>query len=129
MDIDQIFEKSPRKLSGLRKRSLLARCFSFLDFFSNRPLMSLEPEEVFLDAQMDQSHKMEVPVNRRKFFFFYALAIVLFVILMGTAGWLQIIKGSAYLSQAEKTPDLLHNSGPYCQNYRAHLLFAVHSNP
>ncbi len=55
-----------------------------------------------MDAQMDQSHKMEVPVKRRKFFFFYALAIVLFVILMGTAGWLQIIKGSAYLSQAEK---------------------------
>jgi penicillin-binding protein 2 len=102
MDIDQIFEKSPRKLSGLRKKSLLARCFSFLNFLPSGPSMSLEPEEVFLDAQKDQSHKMEVSIKKRKFFFLFALAIILFAILMGRAGWLQVVEGSAYLSQAEK---------------------------
>ncbi|PIZ72447.1 MAG: penicillin-binding protein 2 [Candidatus Portnoybacteria bacterium CG_4_10_14_0_2_um_filter_44_20] len=102
MDIDQIFEKSPRKLAGLRQKSLLARYFSFLNFPPHGLKASLEPEEVFLDAQSDQGYKMEVPIKRRKFFFFYVLAIILFFILVGMAGWLQIIKGGAYLSQAEK---------------------------
>ncbi|MBI4837269.1 MAG: penicillin-binding protein 2 [Candidatus Portnoybacteria bacterium] len=64
--------------------------------------MSLELEEVFLDAQKDQTQKMETPIRRRVFILFYVMVIVLFTFLIGAAGWLQIVNGSSYLAQAEK---------------------------
>lgn len=85
MDLDQIFDKLPPKLS-------LQKTF----------LQSLEPEEIFLDAKRDQQHKVEAPIKKRNLAIFYGLIMVLFSFLVFNAGWLQIAKGAFYKSQAEK---------------------------
>lgn len=85
MDFDQIFDKLPPKLS-LNKTSW----------------RSLEPEEVFLDARKDQRQKVEEPIKKKSLIIFYSVIVFFLFVLIAEAGWLQLIKGAFYASQAEK---------------------------
>jgi penicillin-binding protein 2 len=85
MDFDQIFDKIPSKLS-IKKTSL----------------KRLEPEEVFLDARKDYAHKIESPIKKENFSIILSLIILAFLVLSFKAGWLQIVKGNYYKTQAEK---------------------------
>jgi penicillin-binding protein 2 len=85
MDFDQIFDKIPSKLS-IKKLSA----------------KRLEPEEVFLDARKDYSHKIESPIKKENFSIMLSLIILIFLALVFKAGWLQIVKGDCYKAQAEK---------------------------
>lgn len=85
MDLDQIFDKLPPKLS-----------------LGKTAWQKIEPEEVFLDARKDRQHKMEEPIKKRNFLLFYALVLVSLFGLVLEAGWLQIFNGKFYRVQAEK---------------------------
>lgn len=85
MDLDQIFDKLPPKLS-----------------LNKSAWQKIEPEEVFLDARKDRQHKMEEPIKRRNFLFLFGIVLIIFLGLLLKAGWLQILDGKIYSIQAEK---------------------------
>lgn len=89
MDLDQIFDKLPPKPT--------------INYSLKRlPSLSLEPEEVFLDGQKDEAQKMEASFKKKNFAIFYVFVILIFVLLAGKAGWLQVVRGAFYQLQAEK---------------------------
>jgi len=94
MDFDQIFDKAPRKAFLPLK--------GFASLKLKTPWLSLEPEEIFLDAKKDQRQKIEEPIKKRNLFLFYLLISFFLFVFIAEAGWLQIIKGPFYAIQAEK---------------------------
>lgn len=87
MDLDQIFEKLPRKAAQPKIKT---------------SWQVLETEEIFLDAQKDQSHKVETPVKKKNFIIFFSFVLIFFFVLLLKAGWLDIVKGVFYRAQADK---------------------------
>jgi len=87
MDLDQIFEKLPPKAGRPKIKT---------------SWQVLETEEIFLDAQKDQSHKVETPVKKKNFIIFFSLVLIFFSVLLAKAGWLEIAKGAFYKAQADR---------------------------
>jgi penicillin-binding protein 2 len=55
-----------------------------------------------LDAQKDYGHKIESPIKKENFSIILSLIILVFLALAFKAGWLQIVKGDYYKTQAAK---------------------------
>lgn len=66
---------------------------------------NIEAEEIFLDAEalrsMEDKGKLEQPIKSRNFIVFYGLALGALLILLGRAGYLQIVEGEYYRNLAE----------------------------
>lgn len=74
-------------------------------FVKKKERESIEAEEIFLDAEairsIEEKGKMEKPIKKRNFIFFYIFIIFCFLILLFRTGYLQVNKGDYYYNLAQ----------------------------
>ncbi len=70
-------------------------------FVKNSSGKDIEPEEVFLDSENQETQKIESLFNNERFLKLKKIIILVFVFLAAQAGYLQIIKGKYYRGRAQ----------------------------
>ncbi len=74
-------------------------------FIRRKQKQTIEAEEIFLDAEavrsIEDKGKLEKPIKKRNFLFFYGLIIFAFCLLFLRAGYLQVVKGDYYRELAQ----------------------------